>query len=91
MRSSTRNFDVSRDPVCVRIEEFLNDLSTSGADKLERENTASGVVVRFGRMQADSVNYDIALVRLAMQLLDAPEYGARIREVLSREMQSQAA
>jgi hypothetical protein len=75
------------DPVCACIENCLNDLDRSGVGRLQRHAEGSEVRVSFGSHSASSVSYEVALVRLAMAMLDDVQYARVMRSALRPHMQ----
>lgn len=70
------------DPVIASIEECLRDFEEGGSSKLERLDHATEVELRFEICAGKGVTYDVALVRLARNLLDHPVYGKAIQKAL---------
>ncbi len=74
-----------RDPVCEAIESLLHDLVVQGHGPLEVNPEGNGVRLRFGNAHADGPTYDIALVRLANEMIDDPKYCKTICDMLRGE------
>jgi hypothetical protein len=75
---------VAFDAYALSVEGCLRELESQGGDSLRVESGGEGVCVAFGRTMATAENYDIALLRLGMALLDVHEHREAITEVLRK-------
>ncbi len=74
--------NAGRDPVCESIESLLHDLENEGKAELIKTEATGSVSLRFGGLRAEAPTYDIALVRLAVAMMDEPKYARVLMEVL---------
>ena len=62
------------DPVASAIEHLLRTLTDKGKGPLSKTEGDGQVQLSFGGLAVKAVTYEIALVRLATQMVDEPEY-----------------
>lgn len=72
----------NRDPVCVSIEEFLQELEADGRGVLNLVRRDNFVRISFGSLSVEAETLDIGLVRLANAMIDDPIYGPMVMSVL---------
>ena len=65
------------DPVARAVEEHLHKMEADGLGYLVVDRDLYAVRLTFGSVRARGENYDIALVRLAGQILNDPNLGER--------------
>lgn len=84
---SQKSSDPGRDPVCSCIENCLCEFAQRTPDRLKRRIEGAEVHLSFGGYSCRAINYDIALVRLAMAMLDDGRYGDVIRRALDPQIE----
>ncbi|MDR3403710.1 MAG: hypothetical protein P4L99_14525 [Chthoniobacter sp.] len=62
-------------PIAVAAEEHLRKMETDGYGELTVEREGKWVMAAFGAVKVQAENYDIALVRLAGEMLSDPGLG----------------
>jgi hypothetical protein len=87
----SQNVVAASDPVSAAIEAHLRTLEANGWCELKTSTDPSGVHVSFGESNASGENYDIALLRLADDLLDKAELSGALMGALRRQMMEKAA
>lgn len=70
------------DPVCVAIESLLRDYEKRGEARLEVEHRGNAVALVFDDVRAEGHTREIALVRLASEMVEHPRYGEALRATL---------
>ena len=78
----SKHIEVGRDPVCESIESLLRRLEAEGKAKLQVTRSDGSVRVSFDGVHCDGVTYDIALLRVASELIDQAKYGQTVMDIL---------
>jgi len=76
----------SREPICTSIENCLNELGKQRSERFTTQIGGSEVCLSFGPYSASGPIYDIALVKLALEIVRDERYGDAMRDALSSEM-----
>ena len=74
------------DPVAVAVEKQLREMHADGYGELFINEEKNGVSLTFGTVETRAENYDIALVRLGVALLDDPQCGKALTTRLRRNV-----
>ena len=69
MDMSASTHFAARDPIAMAVEENLREMQAVGYGEFSMQDTPTGVAVSFGNLRALAESYDIALVRLAGEIL----------------------
>ena len=66
----------------MAIESVLGKWEGQGRGALQVTRRGASVQLSFTNLQAEAVSYDIALIRLAMAMMDDPRYGGDLMTAL---------